>query len=223
MANTSPAGTIEVVKGPLIQRWRTARVQRFFRYVGARIAYGDPAWPNYFTKLALSAQDSLYQAHRRLGERYSYAVVDRLFLAQAWRVRLARHGVRALDGALFVMVVRNELPLSGVVATFLLVGAARAGSNALDSTRAETFYRHVTSNRDSAFDAFSARIRRRALRQGRHHLPASTLLDHPHRALVLRALGLTTADLSETALALADEFDGTAYELLEAAAALERG
>ena len=173
-------------------------------------------------KLALAAQQNLYRAHERLGSTFSDEVATRLFLTQSLRVRLARHGSRVLDVAVVVAIVQSGVTLPVVLLGVAVTSTVRMTANVIDSRRARTFYERVTANPEHGLDAFADGMRTRTLRRARRHLPASVLGPHPHRDVVLYAMRLRETDLSETVLVLADEFDGTAYDLLETAAELER-
>lgn len=197
------------------------RVRRLVRYVGFRAAYTDPAWQNYFEKLELAAQDSLYRVRVHVTETYSAGVANYLFLWQARRILGPLDAMRALllcaIGALWFNGAesRTVLPIVMVLLSAYLLNRALANKSAVG-----LFY-SFKYHTDDPVAAFPSALLGRALRRNRRSLPASALRPHRRRGAVLAALGLAEDVLSDLVFVLADEYDGTAYELLDVARELD--
>lgn len=222
MASDLYGRTVVPVRYGLLERRRLRRVRRLVRYVGARAAYTDPAWQNYFEKLDLAAQDSLYRVRAYIAETYSTGVADYLFLGQVRRILGPRDVVRVLTVCAVSTLWFNgaESSIALPVAGGLL--GAHLMTRAFTHKRAEGLFFSFKYHIDDPLAAFSSERLRRALRLNRRALPASALRPHRRRDAVLLALGLDEDVLSDLVLALADEYEGTAYELLDAAAELDR-
>jgi hypothetical protein len=222
LASDLGGGTVVPVRYGLLERRRLRRVRRLVRYVGVRAAYTDPAWQNYFTKLELSAQDNLYRVRACIAETYSTGVADYLFLRQARCILGPRDAVRILTVCSISALWLNGAGSSTVLPVAGGLLGAHLLTRAFITKHAEGLFFSFKYHIDDPLAAFSSTHLRRALRRSRRSLPARALRPHRRRDEVLAALGLDADVLSDLVLVLADEYEGTAYELLDAAVELDR-
>jgi hypothetical protein len=201
-----------------VRRWR---VRRYVAYVARHATNRDLASEHYYDKIYSEAV--LYT--RDIETRLAYLVgprrAERIILAEGRRAR------RPFRSALLVFLGAGAQfgPLSltseGVLTTaagcVLLVAGAIVGRH--QTRRAiDGFFRNKKGSGSSVLGLLTPAGRRSAVRQERN-FPASVLLEPYGESLVGRLR--EKPETIETALLLAEEFDGTISELLETARRLD--
>lgn len=198
------------------RRWFARRkVERFFSVISHTLAKTDPASEHYYLKIAAQKQTHFYRTRERLVGLLGVDAADHLLGTVARRARSPRRRVMLATvilwffpgpfaesrGALIVFVtpaallVGSELRRRGIRRAAALLGGA-------DEYPLENFP--------------SADVRR-ALRRHRRRIPAVVLGPHPQRDVLAAQLGEEDPETLEIAGKLAEEFAGTAMELLETA------
>lgn len=199
----------------LRRRRARRRVERFFAAVAHTLANDDPASEHYYWKISSQKQVQFQRKREGLVAVLGADATDHMLGVLSRRTRAPR---RIVVLTLILLWLAPE-PFALGQAPLLMLGTPLAlllGSILLSRSKRRVA-KLLGSCDGYPLDDFLYGDIRRSVRRHSRHVPAAALSPHPQREVLAAHLGEHDPDTLEIAGKLAEEFDGTAVELLETA------
>lgn len=183
--------------------------------IARSLAKEDPASEHYYWKIAAQKQTRFHRTRERLILLLGIDAADRLLRGCARRARSPRRVV--LVAAALVWFAPTPLAtVRAPIVVFATPLALMVGS-VFRQRHIKKAASLLGGAGDDLLEDFTPGDVRRAVRRFRRSVPAAALSRHPRQELLANHLGENDPETLEIASKLADEFAGTALELLEAA------
>lgn len=199
----------------LRRRFAQRKVERFFAAISHALAKDDPASEHYYWKIAAQKQTHFHRTRERLIGLLGVDAADHLLGVVARRARSSRR-ILVLSSVLLWFFPGPFAESRGALIVFITPAAILIGSEMRrrNILRAASL---LSQTGEYPLADFPGTDVRRAVRRHRSRVPASVLAPHPQRDVLAAHLGEQDPETLEIAGKLADEFAGTAVELLETA------
>lgn len=202
---------------------RTRRRHKFFCRVASAVAHKQQVENSAEFDAALEAvwvSRRLYAGLTMLEATYGKGVAHRLVDSAVRRVYRPRRVARILVLATIPVMSTTGVSVVRLLSLLLVV---LIGSLITRRRQHLVYLRTLCAGSPQpGLASFPARARRHILRDSLHALPARSLTVGPDATVLVSMLEPLSRCERETALALADEFNGTIGDLLETAKTLER-
>jgi len=197
-----------------LRRWFARRgVERFFAAISRSLAKDNPASEHYYWRIAAQQQTRFHHTRDRLVSLLGVDAADHLLRVLSRRVRSSRRAVVLAAGLLWFApgplstmrtpVIVLVTPLALLTGSVLLRRNIRRAAALLGGIG------------EHPLDNFPYSDVRRAIRRHRNRIPAAALVFHSQQTMLAGYLGEGDPETLEIAGKLAEEFSGTAVELLE--------
>lgn len=190
-------------------------MERFFATISHLIAKEDPASEHYYWKIASQKQSRFHLTRERLVTVIGVDATDRLLRRIARRARSPRRAL--LLAVVFLWLAPGPLAAHrGTFVVFVTPIGVLLGSSVLRRGIKKAARLLGGAGEHPLVDFPYGDVRSVVLRH-RKTVPAAALRPHPQQRVLAGHLGLTDPEILEIAEKLADEFAGSAVELIETA------